>query len=193
MVYPSACFVFVLCLSSASAQTSNQTGKESQAEKDLISKAEALESRGRPDIAVQVWQQILAADPNNAEALAGVARDYRLSGNSTASDEALDKLRKINPADPNIGRIQTLTSNKSARRTPARRLERWPKRAIPKPPCVSTANSTATIRPTAISPSLTTKPSTPRRMEKRKPSPPCAPWPRATPVTNALSLPSAAC
>ena len=90
-----------------------QTGTESQAEKDLIAKAEALESRGRPDIAVQVWQQILLSDPNNAEALAGVARDYRLSGNSTASDEALDKLRKINPNDPNIGRIQTLTSNKS--------------------------------------------------------------------------------
>jgi tetratricopeptide (TPR) repeat protein len=90
-----------------------QTAKESQAEKDLIAKAVALESRGRPDIAVQVWQQILLSDPNNAQALEGVARDYRLSGNSTASDEALDKLRKINPSDPNIGKIQSLTSNKS--------------------------------------------------------------------------------
>ena len=111
--YACPLFLLALCLNGAFAQTANQTGKESQAEKDLISKAEALESRGRPDIAVQVWQQILLSDPNNAEALAGVARDYRLSGNSTASDEALDKLRKINPNDPNIGRIQTLTSNKS--------------------------------------------------------------------------------
>ena len=46
-------------------------------------------------------------------ALQGVARDYRLSGNSSASDDALDKLRKINPADPNISRIQGLTSNKT--------------------------------------------------------------------------------
>ena len=51
--------------------------------------------------------------PNNPLALEGVARDYRLSGNSTASDEALDKLRRINPADPNIGKIQGLTSNKN--------------------------------------------------------------------------------
>lgn len=86
--------------------------KESDAEKVLIQKAQALEQRGRPDIAVQVWQQILLSDPNNAMALEGVARDYRLSGNSAASDEALDKLRKINPSDPNISRIQGLTSDK---------------------------------------------------------------------------------
>jgi tetratricopeptide (TPR) repeat protein len=90
-----------------------QNSKESEAEKVLIAKAQALESRGRPDIAVQVWQQILLSDPNNQLALAGVARDYRLSGNSTASDEALDKLRRINPADPNIGTIRGLTSNKT--------------------------------------------------------------------------------
>src|SRR5271165_2337692 len=87
--------------------------KVGDAEKVLIQKAQALESRGRPDIAVQVWQQILLSDPNNPMALEGVARDYRLSGNSAASDEALDKLRKINPSDPNIGKIQGLTSNRT--------------------------------------------------------------------------------
>ena len=87
--------------------------KSSDAERTLIDKAKALESRGRPDIAVQVWQQILASDPNNSLALEGVARDYRLSGNSAASDEALGKLRKINPGNPNINSIQGLTSNKT--------------------------------------------------------------------------------
>ena len=37
-------------------------------------------SRGRPDLAVQVWQQILLSDPKNADALAGLARDYKLTG-----------------------------------------------------------------------------------------------------------------
>ena len=87
--------------------------KGSDAEKVLIDKAKALEARGRPDIAVQVWQQILLSDPNNPQALEGVARDYRLSGNSAASDEALGKLRKINPGNPNINSIQGLTSNKT--------------------------------------------------------------------------------
>ncbi|MFC5864752.1 cellulose synthase subunit BcsC-related outer membrane protein [Acidicapsa dinghuensis] len=94
------------------AATVPLAAQQSDAEKILIQKAQALEQRGRPDIAVQVWQQILLSDPNNAMALEGVARDYRLSGNSAASDEALDKLRKINPSDPNISRIQGLTSDK---------------------------------------------------------------------------------
>jgi cellulose synthase operon protein C len=107
--YRPLCVLF--CLIVAMAPASAQ--KQSDAEKVLIEKAQALEARGRPDIAVQVWQQILLSDPNNPLALGGVARDYRLSGNSAASDEALDKLRKINPSDPNIGKIQGLTSNKS--------------------------------------------------------------------------------
>lgn len=105
---PIACGSLCLLLS-----FSSHAQKQSDAEKVLIDKAQALEARGRPDIAVQVWQQILLSDPNNPLALEGVARDYRLSGNSTASDEALDKLRRINPSDPNIGKIQGLTSNKS--------------------------------------------------------------------------------
>ncbi len=90
-----------------------QAANQASAEAALIQKAKALEARGRPDIAVQVWQQILLSDPNNPMALEGVARDYRLSGNSQASDSAIEKLRKINPNDPNIGKIQGLTSNKS--------------------------------------------------------------------------------
>jgi tetratricopeptide (TPR) repeat protein len=106
-----ACLLACFLASAAGSQA--QAPKQSEAEKVLIQKAQALEARGRPDIAVQVWQQILLSDPNNPLALEGVARDNRLSGNSAASDAALDKLRKINPSDPNIGKIQGLTSNKT--------------------------------------------------------------------------------
>jgi tetratricopeptide (TPR) repeat protein len=102
-----------VCLLVCIVPAISQSPKVSDAERVLIEKAQALEARGRPDIAVQVWQQILLSDPNNQMALTGVARDYRLSGNSTASDEALDKLRRINPSDPNINKIQGLTSNKT--------------------------------------------------------------------------------
>ncbi len=40
----------------------------------LLGKAHALEVRGRIDMAKQTWQQVLLVDPNNAEALAGMAR-----------------------------------------------------------------------------------------------------------------------
>jgi tetratricopeptide (TPR) repeat protein len=79
----------------------------------LIDKAHALESRGRPDMAVQLWQQILLSDPNNTEALAGLARDFKLTGSDQA-EGALDRLRKANPNDPNIAKIQALSSNKAA-------------------------------------------------------------------------------
>src|SRR5579859_3310915 len=79
----------------------------------LIANAHALESRGRPDMAIQIWQQILLSDPKNAEALAGLARDFKLSGNLTQSDATLEKLRTINPNDPNIAKIQALASTKA--------------------------------------------------------------------------------
>jgi hypothetical protein len=44
----------------------------------LVEKAHALEARGRPDMAIQLWQQILLSDPNNIESLEGLARIFTL-------------------------------------------------------------------------------------------------------------------
>ena len=64
-------------------------------------------------MAIQIWQQILLSDPKNTEALAGLARDFKLSGNLTQSDATLEKLRAVNPNDPNIAKIQALASTKA--------------------------------------------------------------------------------
>ena len=79
----------------------------------LIANAHALESPGRPDMAIQVWQQVLLSDPRNAEALAGLARDYKLSGNLTQAETMLEKLRAVNPNDPNIAKIEALASTRA--------------------------------------------------------------------------------
>jgi tetratricopeptide (TPR) repeat protein len=79
----------------------------------LVQKGHALEARGRPDMAIQLWQQILLSDPNNAEALAGLAKDLKLVGNSDQANATLDRLRKVNPSDPNIARIQSLSSTRA--------------------------------------------------------------------------------
>jgi tetratricopeptide (TPR) repeat protein len=86
---------------------------QSAASSALISKARAQEARSRPDLAVQLWQQILLSEPNNAEALAGLARDYKLMGNTSRSSELLERLRRVNPGDPNIAKIQSLSSTQS--------------------------------------------------------------------------------
>jgi cellulose synthase operon protein C len=98
--------------SAQKAKTPPSSGPE-KTRQILIVNAHALESRGRPDMAIQLWQQILLSDPNNTEALAGLARDYKLSGSAAQANSALEKLRSVNPNDPNIARIQALTSTRT--------------------------------------------------------------------------------
>ncbi len=95
-----------------SAQKTTAANDPQRTRQILVANAHALESRGRPDMAIQLWQQILLSDPRNPEALAGLARDLRLSGSLKDSDAALEKLRAVNPNDPNIAKIQTLTSTR---------------------------------------------------------------------------------
>src|SRR5258708_1759703 len=94
------------------AQKPNAPANPGHTVQVLVANAHALESRGRPDMAIQIWQQILLSDPKNIDALSGLARDYRLSGSMKESDAALEKMRAINPNDPNIAKIQALTSTR---------------------------------------------------------------------------------
>jgi tetratricopeptide (TPR) repeat protein len=94
----------VLSLCSASLYAQSPVAKA------LAVKAHNLEQQNRPDLAAQTWKQILLAEPKNAEALAGLARDSKLMGKDSDSNTYLDKLRAVNPSDPEIGRIQALQS-----------------------------------------------------------------------------------
>jgi tetratricopeptide (TPR) repeat protein len=79
----------------------------------LVDKARALEARGRPDMAIQLWQQILLSDPQNAQALAGLAQDLKLIGSGDQANAVLNRLRQVNPNDPNIARIQAMASTRA--------------------------------------------------------------------------------
>ncbi|MGH9605998.1 MAG: tetratricopeptide repeat protein [Terracidiphilus sp.] len=78
----------------------------------LAGQARELESRGRPDMAAQLWQQILLSDPKNQEALEGQARDNKLIGSADKANDALNRLRSVYPNDPNIARIEALSSTR---------------------------------------------------------------------------------
>lgn len=78
------------------------------ATQSLLDKAHALEVRGRVDMAAQTWQQVLLADPNNTEALGGLARAAKLSGNPKLAETYIERLRAINPDDPGIARAQQM-------------------------------------------------------------------------------------
>jgi tetratricopeptide (TPR) repeat protein len=74
----------------------------------LLGKARSLEARGRIDLAAQNWQQVLLVNPDQAEALAGLARSAKQNGDAQAERGYLDHLRKINPRDPAIAAVERM-------------------------------------------------------------------------------------
>src|SRR5215831_14533358 len=74
----------------------------------LLGKARSLEARGRLDLASQNWRQILLVNPNQTEALAGLARSAKQNGDAENERAYLDRLRKINPRDPAIDAVERM-------------------------------------------------------------------------------------
>ena len=85
------------------------------ATQSLLEKAHVLEARGRMDMAAQIWQQVLLADPNNPAALGGLARSAKLSGDSAAASTYLDRLRAVNPNDPAIAQVESMQAARDHR------------------------------------------------------------------------------
>jgi tetratricopeptide (TPR) repeat protein len=86
---------------------------QSAGEKSLLDKAASLEQSGRIDLAAQSWQQVLLSDPNNQDALAGLGRWAKLTGNDAEAQNYIDRLRVVNPNSPEIARIEALVSSKT--------------------------------------------------------------------------------
>jgi len=73
----------------------------------LLAKARSLEARGRMDLAIQNWHKVLLVDPNQTEALAGLARSAKQNGQTGEENSYLDRLRKINPRDSAIAAVES--------------------------------------------------------------------------------------
>jgi tetratricopeptide (TPR) repeat protein len=93
----------LLWLPSVHAQTSeNKPASNPSARTLLIEEAAAFEARGRPDLSIRIWHQVLASDPKNTQALAGLAQDLKLTGSSQSAAE-LPLSRKAVPVNPDLG------------------------------------------------------------------------------------------
>ena len=103
----------VLPLLQVHAQKNAASGSADAARTILVEKAHILEARGRLDMAIQLWQQVLLSTPDNAEALAALARDYKLTGAAAQADQTLDRLRRVSPGNPEIARIEAMSSTSS--------------------------------------------------------------------------------
>src|SRR5664279_4663643 len=76
----------------------------------LLAKARSLEGRGLMDLAAQSWQQVLMSDPNQPEALAGLARWAKQNGHPEEANQYLGRLRRVNPQDPAIANVESMRS-----------------------------------------------------------------------------------
>ena len=74
----------------------------------LLAKARSLELRGRIDLAAQNWQKVLLVNPNQTEAIAGLARAAKENGQTDEERSYLDRLRKIDPRNPQIAAVERL-------------------------------------------------------------------------------------
>src|SRR5438477_1725284 len=81
---------------------------QSQGVDILLSKARSLEARGRMDLAAQNWKQVLLVSPNQTEAIAGLARYAKQNGQAEEERNYVDRLKKINPKDPEIAAIERM-------------------------------------------------------------------------------------
>ena len=97
-----------VCIPSGLVAQASQAVPPPAATQALLESAHALEVRGRVDLAAQRWQQVLLADPNNTEALGGLARAAKLSNNQKDVNKYLEQLRRVNPNDPEIARVEQM-------------------------------------------------------------------------------------
>lgn len=104
---------FFLWIGLALASSPVMLHGQAPALRTLLERAHAQEQSGHIDLAAQTWQQVLLADPNNTEALSGLARSAKLAGNNVQAEMYLNRLRQVNPSDPAISRIQSLSSAKA--------------------------------------------------------------------------------
>jgi tetratricopeptide (TPR) repeat protein len=84
--------------------------RASQATDLLLNKSRSLEGRGRIDLASQALEQVLMADPNNTEALAGLARYAKRTGKAKEAQEYLDRLRRLDPGNAAITQVSEMSS-----------------------------------------------------------------------------------
>ncbi len=82
----------------------------------LTQKAQSLEARGRDDLAAQVWQQVLVANPNQPTALAHLARWAKRNGQNDRAAALLQTLKKVDPNSAELQLTETDPLNKAKSR-----------------------------------------------------------------------------
>src|ERR1700744_4801055 len=97
---------------------------QSAAEKVLLAKAQSLVAHGHLELAVQTWQQVVLSDPNNREALLGLAKAEMQLGQTEEAQKYAQRLRDLGSSSADLAQIESMphVQSQSVRLNNARRL-----------------------------------------------------------------------
>lgn len=84
--------------------------QDSSAAANLLKQAASLESRGRYDLAVQTWQRALLADPDQVDALLGLARNAKRRGDLAEAGRLTARIRAAGGDRAELEEIESMRS-----------------------------------------------------------------------------------
>ena len=97
-----AVILWALLAGSLPAARAAERAPDERAVSGLVRTAWSWQARGRDDKAVDAWKQVLAVDPDNAEALAAVGVFLSRAARQPEARNLLARLEKLNPGHPNV-------------------------------------------------------------------------------------------
>jgi tetratricopeptide (TPR) repeat protein len=80
----------------------------------IASQARYWEQKGRFDLAREAWLKLLRVDPDNADAMAGLAAAEIRSGRPEMAKQYLQGLRQLRPDHPDLNRLETALAKGAA-------------------------------------------------------------------------------
>jgi cellulose synthase operon protein C len=86
---------------------------DSPALKILLTRAQTQAQSGHLNIAISTWQQVLASDPVNIEALRSIAAAEIQLGNKAEADAYIQRLQKAGASPAIVGELQVMHSRPS--------------------------------------------------------------------------------
>lgn len=75
---------------------------------NLMEQGQFWQQQGQPERALQSYERLLVAEPNNVDALAGAAEMAALSNQTGAAQRYLQQFRRVAPQDPRLPRVTEL-------------------------------------------------------------------------------------
>jgi len=115
---------YLLLIGAMAVSSFGRIYAQSGGEKILLTRAQAHLAHGEPELAVQIWQQVLLSDPTCKEAILGIAKADMQMGKTEEAQRYEQRLRELGTSAADVQQIESIphVQPQSVRLEHARRL-----------------------------------------------------------------------